>query len=292
MRLVENAAARGEFTLIVPPVNFTVRGIYGTTEKEVTKFDNYVERMIALPDGTDSSQATTAVVIEPDGTVRHVPTRIVTLHGKAYAKVFSLSNSTYAVIRHPITFNDVIAQWAKDAVDDLGSRMVVSGDVNSLFHPDHDITRAEFAAILVQGLGLKADNAAESLFPDVKPDAWYSGAVPTAHTYHLINGFGDGTFRPADNITREQAMAIIANAMNLTGLKDQLLSSQAEDELLKSFVDENNISVWARDGIAAAIQAGIVSGRGGKELAPKAFITRAEAAVMVQKLLRESQLIE
>ncbi|MGN7493736.1 S-layer homology domain-containing protein [Paenibacillus sp. SAF-054] len=292
VRLAENAAAQGEFALIVPPVNFTVRGIYGAAEKEVTKFDNYVERMIALPDGTDSSQATTAVVVEPDGTIRHVPTRMVTLHGKAYAKVYSLSNSTYAVIRHSVTFNDVTAQWAKDAVDDLGSRMVVSGDVNSLFRPDHDITRAEFAAILVRGLGLKAESGAESPFSDVKPDAWYNGAVPTAHTYHLINGFGDGTFRPADNMTREQAMAIIANAMNLTGLKDQLLSSQVEDELLKSFVDENNISVWARDGISAAIQAGIVSGRGGKELAPKAFITRAEAAVMVQKLLRESKLID
>ncbi|WP_161601459.1 S-layer homology domain-containing protein [Paenibacillus luteus] len=48
----------------------------------------------------------------------------------------------------------------------------------------------------------------------------------------------------------------------------------------------------ARSGIAAGIQVGIVSGRGDKELAPKAFITRAEATVIVKKLLRNSELIE
>lgn len=292
LRLVENAAAQGGFALIVPPVNFTVRGIYGSAEKEVTKFGAYVERSITLPDGTDTSQATTAVVVEPDGNVRHVPTRFVTRDGKVYANVYSLSNSTYAVIQHSITFRDVTAQWAKNAVNDLGSRMVVSGDSNALFHPNHDITRAEFAAILVRGLGLKADNGAASSFSDVKSEAWYSGAVQTAHAYHLVNGFEDATFHPADNITREQAMTIIVNAMKLTALDVKLPSSQAEDELLKSFADEDSISAWARNGIAAGIQAGIISGRGGNELAPKAFITRAEAAVIVQKLLRKSELID
>ncbi|GGG52902.1 hypothetical protein GCM10010918_01950 [Paenibacillus radicis (ex Gao et al. 2016)] len=292
VQLVENAAAQGGFALISPPVNFTVRGFYGSADKEVTKFGTYVERTITLPDGTDSSPAATAVVVEADGTVRHVPTRFETRDGKVYAKVYSLTNSTYAVIRHSVAFKDVTAQWAKEAVIDLGSRMVVSGDTNSLFHPDHDITRAEFAAILVRGLGLKADSSAESPFSDVRPDAWYSGAVQTAHTYQLINGFEDGTFRPEDNITREQAMAIIANAMKLTGLNDKLPSSQAGDELLKAFADEVRIAVWAKSGVAAGIQAGIISGRSGKEFAPKAFITRAEAAVIVQRLLRKSELIE
>jgi sugar lactone lactonase YvrE len=292
VRLVENAMAQDGFALVVPPVNFTVRGIYGSTEKEVTKFDTYVERTITLPDGTDSSQVTTAVVVEPDGMVRHVPTRFVTRDGKVYANIYSLSNSTYAVIQHSITFKDVTAQWAKDAVNDLGSRMVVSGDGNALFHPDQNITRAEFAAILIRGLGMKADNGATSPFSDVKSEAWYSRTVQTAHTYHLLNGFEDGTFRPADNITREQAMVIIANAMKLTGLNDKLPSSQAEDERLESFADEDSIGVWARNSITVVIQAGIVSGRGGKELAPKSFITRAEAAMIVQNLLQKSELIE
>jgi sugar lactone lactonase YvrE len=292
VRLVENTASKSEFTLIVPPVNFTVRGIYGNAEKEVRKFDTYVERTIALPNDTDSSQATTAVVVEPDGTFFHVPTRFITRDGKVYANVYSLSNSTYAIIRHSIDFKDVTEQWAKDAVNDLGSRMVVSGGGNALFYPETNITRAEFAAILVRGLGMKADNGAASPFSDVKSGAWYSGAVQTAYTYHLINGFEDGSFLPVDNITREQAMVTIAKAMELTGLNKKLSSSQAEDELLKSFADEDSIAVWARSSIAAGIQTGIISGRGGKELAPKAFITRAEAAVIVQKLLRNSELIE
>lgn len=244
-----------------------------------------MERTIALPDGTDSNQVTTAIVVEPDGTVRHVPTRFITRDGKVYANIYSLTNNTYAVIRHSITFNDVTAQWAKDVVNDLGSRMVVSGDANGLFHPDRNITRAEFAAILVRALGMNEDTGVASPFSDVNSGAWFRGAVHTAHIYHLIKGFENGTFLPADNITREQAMT-------LTGLNDKLPSSQAENELLESFADEDSISVWARSGIATGIQAGIVSGRADKELAPKSFITRAEAAVIVQKLLQRSELIE
>jgi sugar lactone lactonase YvrE len=290
--LVENAAIQGGFALIFPPIDFSVRGIYDSAQKEVSHFSTYVERTIALPEGTDSSQVTTAVVVEPDGSVRHVPTRFETRDGKVYATIYSFSNSTYAVIRHSVDFKDVTAQWAKDAVNDLGSRLVVNGDGNALFRPDQHITRSEFAAMLVRGLGMKAGNGLASPFSDVNSEAWYSGAVQAAHTSHLINGYEDGTFRPADNITREQAMVTIANAMKLTGLNDKFSLSQEEGELLGSFVDEDSIGVWARNGVAAGIQAGIVSGRGGKELAPKAFITRAEAALIVQKLLRKSELIE
>ncbi|WP_141503086.1 S-layer homology domain-containing protein [Paenibacillus luteus] len=63
------------------------------------------------------------------------------------------------------------------------------------------------------------------------------------HNSQLINGFEDRTFRPADNITREQAMVIIANAMKLTGLNDKFPLYQEEDELLESFADEDSIGV-------------------------------------------------
>ncbi|WP_141503085.1 hypothetical protein [Paenibacillus luteus] len=75
---VEKAAIQGGFALVAPSLDFTVRGIYGSAEKEATNFGTYVERTIVLPDGTDSSQVTTAVIVEPGGTVRHVPTLIKT----------------------------------------------------------------------------------------------------------------------------------------------------------------------------------------------------------------------
>ncbi|NHN34292.1 S-layer homology domain-containing protein [Paenibacillus agricola] len=255
----------------------------------MSKFDAYVERTIAIPDGVDPSKITTGVVVEPDGTVRHVPTRIVMIDGKYYAKVNSLTNSTYSIVWHPLEFNDIAQHWAKDIVNDMGSRMIVSGVGNSLFNPDQDITRAEFAAIMTRGLGLKLENGVAP-FMDVKATDWYSSAVHTAYTYSLLSGFEDGTFRPMDKITREQAMAIIAKAMKITDLKAKQTSKEA-GALLSSFADANNASEWAKSSIAECLQAGIVSGRNSTQLAPKASITRAEVAAIIQRLLQKSELI-
>ncbi|GAA3401468.1 fibronectin type III domain-containing protein [Paenibacillus hodogayensis] len=289
VKVVDNAAARGEFTVVVPPLNFTVKAIYGDTTIELSQFNAYVERTVAIPDGVDPSKITTAVVIEPDGTVRHVPTQIIDVNGKRYAKVNSLTNSTYSIVWHPLEFRDVAGHWAKDAVNDMGSRMIVSGTGDNLFQPDQDMTRAEFAAIIVNGLGLKLEKGATP-FSDVKAPAWYSEVIQTAYSNRLISGFEDGTFRPMDPVTREQAMAMMANAMKITGLKAKL-PAQGASERLGSFADANRVSEWAASGIADCLQAGIVSGRADKQLAPKEHITRAEVAILIQKLLQRSELI-
>jgi hypothetical protein len=284
-----NAAQKGNFALVGAPVDFTVKGIYGEETVEVSKFNAYVERNLALPEGVDPNKITTGVVVEPDGTVRHVPTRITQVNGRYYAQINSLTNSTYSVVWHPITFGDVENHWAKEAVNDMGSRMVIEGMGSGSFLPDQDISRAEFAAIIVRGLGLKLENG-QAPFTDVNVTDWYNSAVHTASTYRLISGFEDGTFRPNDMITREEAMVIIANAMSLTGLKEKL-PADAAGSFLQSYADAEHISGWARSSVADSIQAGIVSGRSGSGLEPVANMTRAEVAAIVQRLLAKSGLI-
>lgn len=188
---------------------------------DVAKFNAYIERTIAIPEGVDPNRVTTAVVIDPDGTVRHVPTQVILNGGAYYAKINSLTNSTYSVIWHPISYKDVEQHWAKEAVNDMGSRMIINGIGNVNFDPDQDIIRAEFAAIIVRGLGLKTENNTIP-FSDVKSADWYSSFISTAHSYNLINGFEDGTFRPLEKITRVQAMVILAKAIKITGLKSNL----------------------------------------------------------------------
>jgi hypothetical protein len=218
-----------------------------------------------------------------------VPTKIVVIDGKYYAKVNSLTNSTYSIVWHPLEFSDVAKHWAKDAVNDMGSRMVIDGTGNGLFGPNRNITRAEFAAIVVRGLGLKLEEGTAS-FSDVNATDWYASAVSTAYAYGLIDGYQDGTFRPTEKITREQAMTILSKAMEVTGLKAKL-ASQSADATLRSFDDAASVSAWAQSGVADSVQAGIVSGRNADTLAPKDFITRAEVAATIQRLLQKSGLI-
>ncbi|EPD85974.1 hypothetical protein HMPREF1207_02929 [Paenibacillus sp. HGH0039] len=289
VKVIENAAAKGTFTLVAPPLNFTVKGTYGDKTIEVSKFNAYVKRTIAIPDGVDPGKITTGIVVETDGTVRHVPTKIVVIGGKYYAQINSLTNSTYSLVWHPLEFRDVANHWAKQAVDDMGSRMVIDGTGNGMFSPDRDITRAEFAAVIVRGLGLKPENGATP-FSDVKSTDWYSSVVNTAYAYDLISGFEDGTFRPMDRITREQAMVVLSKAMTITRLKAER-SVQSTDVILRPYGDTAAVSAWALSSVADNVQAGIVSGRSGNELAPKDYITRAEVSKIIQGLLQKSGLI-
>ncbi|RIX47246.1 hypothetical protein D3P08_25350, partial [Paenibacillus nanensis] len=289
VKVVENAAKKGAFTIVVPPVNFTVTVSYGNTTISVEKFNAFVERTVAIPEGADPNKITTGVVIEPDGTVRHVPTKVIKNDGKYYAVINSLTNSTYSVVWHPIEFADVAGHWSKSAVNDMGSRMVIEGTGEGQFSPDRNITRAEFAAIIVRGLGLRLEEGAVP-FSDVNESAWYSSAIETAYAYKLINGYEDGTFGPNDPITREQAMVIIARAMEMTSLKAKLPIQPAED-ILQPYADAAKVSDWALESIADSVKLGMITGRSSTELAPKAYITRAEVAVVVQRLLQKSNLI-
>ncbi|MGO4693874.1 S-layer homology domain-containing protein [Paenibacillus sp. 2TAB26] len=289
IKMVESAAVKGQFEMVVPPLNFTVRASYDGKTIEVSKFDAYVERMIAIPAGVDPNRITTGIVVEPDGSFRHVPTRLVVKNEKYYAVVNSLTNSTYTIVWHPLAFKDVDRHWAKEAVNDMGSRMVITGVGNEMFNPNKSITRAEFAAIIVRGLGLKLE-ASSSSFSDVNKNEWYSSYIQTAFSNGLINGYEDGTFRPMDKITREQAMAIIAKAMKITGLKPSLAASEA-GELLLPYKDANAASEWAKSSILDCLQVEIFSGRSSTVLAPKDEITRAEVAVIIQRLLKKSNLI-
>lgn len=230
-QVVVGAASRGGFTLVAPSLDFVVTATYGTSTVEVSQFNAYVERIVPLPSGIDPNRITTGVVVEPDGTVRHVPTRFVLKDGKYYAVIKSVTNSSYSVIWLPLTFADVPA------------------------------------------------------------NSWYAGAVETASEYSLITGFEDGAFQPNAPITREQAMNIIAKAMKLTGLADQTGTVDATS-VLAAFKDGGNIGVWAKDSLALAAKAGLISGRGDNKLEAKANVTRAEVVVLIQRLLQKSGLID
>jgi hypothetical protein len=289
LQRAEAAARTNGFVQLTQPVNFAVKSIYGEREVEVSTFNAYVQRSIQIPGGVDPAQITTGVVVEPDGTVRHVPTRVIQREGKYYAEIKSLTNSTYSVIWHPTKFEDMEQHWAKDVVNDMGSRMVISGFSDDTYKPEQDITRAEFAAIMVRGLGLKLGSGTTP-FTDIQAADWYSGAIRTANEYGLINGYEDGTFRPNEKITREQAMLIVSKAMDITALEGLKPDQQAND-VLQAYGDVEEVSAWAKSGAAESVQAGIISGRNSNQLAPNAFITRAEVAVMVQRLLKKSNLI-
>jgi len=289
VRVVQDTANQNNYQIVVKPVEFEITCTSGEKTVTVSKFNGYVERTVAIPDGVDPSKITTGIVLNADGTFSHVPTTIIKIDGKYYAKINSLTNSTYSVIYNPIEFADVAKHWAKDSINAMGSRLIVSGSGNGNYSPNKEITRAEFAAIVIRALGLKAETT-ESRFTDVKASSWYEGYVETAISYGIITGYSNGKFGPNDKITREQAMTMIARAMKLTGLYSALTEAEMSAQI-SSYADGASSSKYAKEGIATCLKTGVVSGKSSSRLAPKDYITRAEVAVIIERMLKKSKLI-
>jgi uncharacterized repeat protein (TIGR02543 family) len=281
-------AADQSLQVVFPPVAFKVEATATTStgEKrtvEISKFSGYVERRIALPEGIDPTKITTGVVYNEDGTFSHIPTRVVLIDGIYYAELSSVTNSSYSVVYHPVEVSSVDGHWSEEAVDNMASRLVIIDTEN--FSPDAAITRGEFIDYIVRAMGLYRNGAADmSLYPDMSPA--YADSVTIAKTYGIANGYEDGTIRDTATLTREEAMVMLAQAL------DAFSMLNASDEMdANAFTDEALVSTWASADAARIVNAAIMNGVGNQQLDPKGQYTCAQAAATIENMLMRVELI-
>lgn len=102
---------------------------------------------------------------------------------------------------------------AVDYVSDMG---LMVGDKTGKFHPDQAVTRAEMATILCNMLGETENLSTDgSVFTDVPADHWANRYVVKAAELGLVSGYGNGKFGPSDQVTYEQAITMVVQAMSL-----------------------------------------------------------------------------
>ncbi len=291
-QLQETAKANG-YEIQIAPVTFKIAKVEGTQLKELNKLAGYAERILLLPNGTAASKTPAGVMLQANGSISPVPSRAVSYEGKQAIALSSVAGSgIFAVVSSAAwNFEDAQGHWAQSSIGDLAARRMVGGTAPGMFEPDRSITRAEFAAIAVKALGLEGTGTTALTFQDVSAADWYAGYVASAYEFGLISGFEDGTVRAQEEISRQQAMAILARAMALTGLPADITDEEVNG-LLASFEDADGIADYAKTAIAASVKAGLVSGRSSVQIAPDALMTRAEVATIVQKLLKLSGLTE
>ncbi|MBN2897308.1 MAG: S-layer homology domain-containing protein [Clostridia bacterium] len=274
---------------IAPKYAFNIDLHYHGSTVSVNNFDQFVERRIQLPDNVDLQQITTGVVIDEDGRMRHVPTKFLAENGRYYAVMNSFENGVYSVIWHDYLFSDTHNHWAEESLGDMGARMVISGVADHKYEPDRPITRAEFMVMVIRAFGLKPQGLSLD-YLDVESGDWFSGYIGTARQYNLIASRSDVSFGAQEAITREEATVLVAGYMKLTGLDLKLLPEEV-DEILEVYSDKNAISDYAKYDVAVCVKSELIMGRSEMSLAPKAYMTRAEMAVIIKKLLEKSHLI-
>ena len=185
------------------------------------------------------------------------------------------------------TFSDITGHVNQTAIESLSSRGIINGMNDTQFAPDATMTRAQFAAIVVRGLGLPQREV--TVFDDVKSSDWYAVYVGSAYTYGIVNGRSADTFDPNGTITRQEAALMVARAAKLCGM-DTALDTATVRDVLAQFTDYVSADTWAREGLAFCYQQGILDDSA-LEIRPKTAILRCEIAQMLYNLLGAAQLL-
>lgn len=201
--------------------------------------------------------------------------------------VTSYGSGTYTLIRKQPRFTDV-SGWSLGAIETLASKLILSGVNETTFEPKRAITRAEFAAIISRALGI-VETSDNLNYTDVAAGAWYSNAVAAVSELGFMNGYPDGTYRPAQQITREEAMVIVARVLYHLDSKKELSVSEI-DSILGGYSDQGQIGSWSRSDIAFTVREGIIMGDNGK-LAVKDQITREQVAAIIVRLLEHAEIL-
>jgi len=287
---IRESALSQNLEIVVEPVEFRIvaNTMYSSgeyKEVEVSRFSQFVERLIKIPDNVDPTRITTGVVFNMDGTFSHVPTVVFKVDGVYYAKINSLTNSTYSVIYNEAEISTVDSHWARTPINVLVKRLVI--DTPETFKLNENITRAEFATYITKALGLyRTDFDIKCGFVDIENESTYARAVSIANDFGIISGYPDKTFRPFELISRQEAMAMYANAMDLVNL------TVVEPDRILAYRDNNIISTWAYQSVKSAIGAKVFNGRSSDIIDPLGTLTHAEAATAIWNLLVESELID
>jgi hypothetical protein len=212
--------------------------------------------------------------IADDGSLEYAASKWINGEWVAQINHFSM----YAVLEVTKQYDDVAAEyWAHDIIAELAGKQIVQGTTAATFEPGRSISRAEFAALLVRVLKLKGQT--ENVFNDVAAGAWYADEVSAAYEAGIINGRSGLMFDPEAPITRQEMAVMLMKAYSVkTG------SSAAPGEAVP-FADFDRIDEWAKPSVQSAHKLGLLKGRERNSFAPDAYMTRAEAAQAIHRLL-------
>lgn len=188
-------------------------------------------------------------------------------------------------------FRDVNGHWAEENIKKLYSLDVFGGS-QSIFSPDTPMNRLDFTKAVVKSCDIRSNDDGkkkskkkskeDTVFTDLSvnhPDYEYvKSAVEKGIIAGTQDSFGNRTFDPDSNLSREQAITILIRALGFE-------NRAPNPGYVTTFADDRNISSWAKDSIYMAKEINLVTGDTANRVNPKKQLTRAEASTLLVKFL-------
>ncbi|WP_372663095.1 S-layer homology domain-containing protein [Cohnella sp.] len=190
------------------------------------------------------------------------------------------SFSSYVVVENKVEFTDTdkVKAWAGRQIQVMAAKGAIAGKSEGVFAPQDQVTRAEFAKMLISAMSLEDANAT-SVFKDVKSTDWFASYVAAAMKHGIIYGRTADQFAPNAKITRAEMATMITRTLKATQELDDVANP---DAAVASFSDASKIHPSLKAGVAFAASHNLVFGDAGK-FRPNDNATRAEAAVMLYR---------
>ena len=190
------------------------------------------------------------------------------------------------------TFEQLIApdtsylkgHFAEHDIKKLFAMQILDGEPK-FYKPNQSITRGQFTEMLVKAIKLPIEDMSnnkkapvEIVFSDLMPERKEYPYVMAAFKSGLAVGKNDGKFHTDEPIERQEAIVILLRALGLEYLG-------LDPTPITPFVDDKYIANWAKKEIYAANRIGIISGDNNGKFNPKALMSKAEAAAIINRLI-------
>ena len=189
-------------------------------------------------------------------------------------------NATFVQVEEPAPTEPFIdvneGDWFYDAVAYAYENELMDGVGGNRFAPNSATTRAQLVTILYRLEGQPAVSG-DLPFTDVEAGTWYTNAVGWAAQNGIVNGVGDDTFAPGNDLTREQLVTILYRYAESKGYD---VSASAD---LAGYPDGEEIQAYAREAMAWAVAENIIQGMEDDTLKPAGNASRAQIATILMR---------
>ena len=183
-------------------------------------------------------------------------------------------------------YSDVtIGTWYYAAVKQAFTDGYMTGIDEKHFAPNNKITRAAYATVLLNISGAVSDRYfSESDLDDVESGKWYTKSINWAIENNVMSGIGNNRFGTDSYLTREMLILSLYSLAEKGGYD----TVNIKDNALDAYSDVSELHNWGemRKAMKWAVSLGIITGKGGKRLAPGDTATRAETAQIIMKFLK------
>lgn len=245
--------------------------------REVVSVENMAgEEVMIQPNGTFSLSTNTQYIYEchlPDGRGG----------SSSFSNTFTTGNEPALVVNtreRSLPFTDVSPyDWFFPAVEYCYENGLVNGVTATSFQPGGNAYRAALATILWRSAGSPTPSTPEE-FVDVADGVWYTDAISWAAEAGIVNGMGNGIFRPEGAISRQDFGVMLYRFYG----QNHTIPTGSETSL-SPYTDAGQISDYGRQAIIWCVDNGILNGRTANTLAPQSTIRRSEMAAMIQRFM-------